>query len=79
MQSPIANYFLKVSIYGHSGPQLVSKMLLKVSVREIHNGILSPQEKGVIKEERYVDNNIIIIDSTLQSILPPQLKKIYAR
>ena len=54
-------------------------MLLKVSVREIHNRILSPQEKGVIKEERYVDNNIIIIDSTLQSILPPQLKKIYAR
>ena len=33
VQSPIANDFLKVSIYGHSEPQLVSKTLLQVSVR----------------------------------------------
>ena len=33
VQSPTANYFFKVSIDGHSEPQLVPKLLVQVSVR----------------------------------------------
>ena len=79
VQSPIANDRLKVSIDGPSEPQLVSKLLLKVSVPELHNSMVSPSEEGGIREARDSDNNIIIIDSTLQSILPPQINKMSAR
>ena len=42
VHSPIDNDCLKFSIGGHSEPQLVSKMLLQVYVREFKNIILSP-------------------------------------
>ena len=38
---PISKYFLKVSIDGHYEPQLVSNLLLQVSVRELHNSMVS--------------------------------------
>ena len=44
VQYPIANYCLKVSISGHSEPQLVPKLLLKVSVRKLHNSMVSSPE-----------------------------------
>ena len=50
-----------------------------MSVREIHNSMVSPPEEGILKETIYVDNNITISDYTLQSIILPQLKKIYSR
>ena len=77
-QSPISNYCIKVSIDGPSKPQLVPKLLPQVSTRELHNSMVSPPEEFVIKEAIDVDNNVIINDSTLQSILPPQIKKISA-
>ena len=49
------------------------KLLLQVSVQEIHKSLVSPPEEGGPKEAKYDDNNIIISDSTLQNILPPQL------
>ena len=79
MQSPISNDCLKVSIDGHYEPQLVPKVLLQVSVWELHNIVVSPPEEGGHKEARDADNNITISDSTLQSILPTQLKKMPAR
>ena len=41
--------------------------------------MVSPPEEGGIKEARDADNNIIISDSTLRPILPPQLKNMSAR
>ena len=52
------------------------KLLLQVSVQEIHKSLVSPPEEGGPKEAKYDDNNIIISDSTLRNILPPQLKKL---
>ena len=77
MKSPTANNFLKVSIDSYYEPQLVSKLLLQVSVRELHNIIVINPEEGGLKEAGYADNNIIIRDYTLRSILPPQLNKMY--
>ena len=39
----------------------------------------SPPEKGELKEGRDKDNDLIIIDSTLLNILPPQLKSMTSR
>ena len=58
--------------------QLVPKLLLQVSVRELHNSLVSDPNDGGIKDARDEDGKIIISDSTLRSLLPPQLNKIYA-
>ena len=73
MQSPIVNNFLKVKIDGHTETLLVPKLLFQVSVRELHNNIVSNADNGGLKEARYEDDIIIIIDYILRSILPPQL------
>ena len=43
VQSPIENDFVKVSIDGHCETKLAPKLLLQVSVRELHNSMVSPQ------------------------------------
>ena len=73
VQYPISNDCLKVSIGGHSEPQFVPKILLQVSLQELHNSMASPPEEGGLREARYAYNNIINSDSTQRSIIPPQL------
>ena len=75
VQSPIVNDCLKVKIDGHTEPQLVPKVLFQVSIREIHNNLVINTIYGGLKEARDEDNNIIISDSTLRSLLTPQFKK----
>ena len=74
VQSPIFNDCLKLKIDGPAELQLVPKLLLRVSVRELHNNLVSDVDNGGIKEERDEDDNIIISNSTLRSLLPPQFK-----
>ena len=50
-----------------------------MSVRELHNILVSDPNDGVIKDDRDEDGKIIISDSTLRSLLPPQLKQMSAR
>ena len=66
-------------LYDQTEPQLVPKFLLQVSVRELHNSLVSDPKYGGLKDARYEDGKIIISDSTLHSLLPPQLKHISAR
>ena len=79
VQSPISNYCLKVMLDDQTEPQLVQKLLLQVSVREPHNSLVSDPNDGGLKDARYEDGKINISDSTLRSLLPPQLKKMSAR
>ena len=79
MQSPVANYCLKNFNDDQVEPQLVPKLLLPVSVRELHNITVIPLEEGGLKESRDADNYIIISDSTSRDILPPQLKNMSSR
>ena len=72
VKSPIVNDFLKLNIDGHPEPQPVPKLLLQVSVQELHNILVSDTEDGGIKEARGSENNIIISDYTLRSLFPPQ-------
>ena len=64
----------KKNIDGHTEPQLVTKLLLQVFVRELYNSLVSDTEACWLKEASDVENDIIISDSTLISIFPPQLK-----
>ena len=65
-----------MNIDGHTRPQIVPKLLLQVSIQEPHNSLTSYQEDGGLKKARDAENNIIIVDSKIRSLLPPQLKKI---
>ena len=76
VQSPIFNYCLKVNIYSHTEPQLVTKLLLQVSVQEIFNSLVSVPVDDGLKEARDAENNIIISDSILRSLLTSQLKNV---
>ena len=76
LQSPIVNYCMKVKIGGPTKPQLFPNNLLHVSVRELHNNLVRNSDNGGTKEARDEYYNIIISDSTLNSLLPPQFKKI---
>ena len=68
-----------MSINAHYELQLVPKLLLQVSVRELHNSMVSLPEEGELMEERDAENITIISDSTLLTIIPPQLKKMSAQ
>ena len=63
----------------HKEPQLVPQLLLQVSEIELHNILVSDPNDGGLKDARYEYDNIIISDSTLRSLFPPQLKKMSAR
>ena len=60
-------------------PQLVPKSLLQVSVRKMHNSLISGPTDGVLKDARNEDDNIIISDFILRSMLTPQLKQMSER
>ena len=60
-------------------PQLDPKLLIQVSVRELHNSLVSDKNYGGIKDARGEDYNIIISDSILRSLLPPQLEQMSAQ
>ena len=74
--SSIFNDYLKLNVHGHTKQQLVAILLLRVSVRELRNRLLSDPVYGGLKESRDAENNISISDSTLRSLLPPQLKNV---
>ena len=76
VQSPISNYCLKLNSDVHTEPQLVPKFLLKLSVQELHNRLVGNTIDDGLKETIDAENNIIISDSTLRSLLPPQLKNV---
>ena len=55
--------------YNQIETQLVPKLLLQVSITELHNRLVSNPNDGGIKYARDKDDNILISDSTLCSLL----------
>ena len=66
VQSPISNDCLKFMFDDRTEPQLLPKLLLQVSVRELHNSLISYPNCDFLKDARDEDDNIIISDSTLR-------------
>ena len=56
-----------------------SNFLTLCVVRELFNSLVIDPIDGGLKDARDEDGNIIISDSILRSLLPPQLKQMYAR
>ena len=79
VKSTISNDCIKVKLDDQTETQIVPKLLLQVSVRELHNSLVSDPNDGCLKDARYENGKIIISDSTLRSLLPPQLKQMSAR
>ena len=79
VQPPIYNDCLKVMFDDQTENQIVPKLLLQVSVREMHNSLVIGTNDGGIKDAWDEDDNIIISDSTLRSLLPLQLKQMSAQ
>ena len=50
-----------------------------MSVRELHNSLISDTNDGGLKDARDENGKIVISDSTLRSLLPPQLKQMSER
>ena len=75
----MSNDCLKVMLDDQTEPQLVPKLLLQVPVRELHNRLVSDTNDVGLKYYRYEYDNIIISDSTLCSLLPPQLIQMSAQ
>ena len=61
-QSPISNDFLKVMFDDQTEPQLVPKLLLEVSVRELYNRLVSDPMMVVSK---MLDMKMIILLSVI--------------
>ena len=72
VQSPIYKDSLKFMFDDKIEPQLVLKLLLQVSLREMNNSLVSYPNDGGIKDARDKDDNTIISDSTLRLLFPPQ-------
>ena len=68
VKSPISNDCLKVMLHDQTELQLVPKLLLQVSVRELHNSLVSDPNDGGLKYPRDEYDNIIISDSTFCSL-----------
>ena len=71
-QSPISNYCLKVMFDDQTESQLFLKNLLQVSIREMHNSLGSDPNYVGLEDVRDEDDDIVISDSTLCSLLPSQ-------
>ena len=66
VKSPVYNDCLKVMFDDFTETQLVPKLLLQVSVRELNNSLVSDPNDGGLKDARDEYDNIIISDSTLR-------------
>ena len=55
--------------------KIVPKLVLQVSVQELHHSMVSLSDYGGLIKARNEENIIIISDSTLRNIMLPQLKK----
>ena len=49
-------------LYDQTEPTLVPKLLLQVSVRELHNSLVNDPNHGGLKDARDEDGKIIISD-----------------
>ena len=55
VQSPISNDCLKVMLDYQTEPQIIPELLLQVSVRELHNRLVSDPRDGSLKDGRHED------------------------
>ena len=73
--SPIAKDCLKIKVTGTDKKEVVHKKLFQISVRELYNDLIKPEDQGGLKEAKDASGNVIIGLTTLRYLMPPQVKK----
>jgi hypothetical protein len=79
IQSPITNDTLLIRNRETGVITRVPKLLIEISIRELHNDLIELPESGGLAEARDAEGKVIISDSMLRCLLPPQLRKMTER
>jgi hypothetical protein len=72
VESPIANKTILVHNLGTGQKERVNKLLLQISIWELHNDMLLPPDQGGFKEAWDENGNARISDTALCALLPEQ-------
>ena len=76
-ESPIASDTLLITDAESRVKQRVPKLLLECSMKQLHNELIALPYDGGLLVARHADkNDVIISDTMLRSLAPPQLRKI---
>ena len=76
-QSPIARDTLLIADADTKVKRRVPKRLLECSMRQFHNELTaSPDDGGLVGARHAETNDVIISDTMLRSLAPPQLRPI---
>ena len=76
VDSPIMHDTLKVfDATTGKKTKVLAKLLLQISIRELHNDLVAAAERGDLPELLDSNGRMIISDTRLRSILPPQLRR----
>ena len=74
-QSPIARDTLLIADADTKVKRLEPKLLLGCSMRQLHNELIaSPDDGGLVGARHTITNDVIISDTILRSLAPPQLR-----
>ena len=74
-ESPIVRDTLLITDVEYGVKQIVPKLLLKCYMRQFHNELIASPDNGGLLEDRQAKTNYVIIsDTMLRSLSPPQLR-----
>ena len=74
-EHPIARYTLLIEDAESRVKQRVPKPLLECSMQQLHNELIaSPDDGGLLGSRHFNSNDVIISDTMLRSLSPPQLR-----
>ena len=74
-QSPITRDTLLIADADTKVKRRVPKLLLECSMRQLHNELIaSPDDEGLFGARHAITNDVIISDTMLRSLAPPQLR-----
>ena len=74
-QSPITRDNLLIADADSKVKRRVPKLLLECSMRQLHNELIaSPDDGGLVGARHAITNDVIIIDTMICSLAPPQLR-----
>jgi hypothetical protein len=76
VDSPISNDTLKIhDEETGKKTKTVGKLLLQIPIRELHNDLVLAAEKGDLPGLLDLNGRIVVSDTSLRNILPPQLRR----
>ena len=79
VESPIANETILVCNLETGQKERVNKLLLQISIWELHNDMLLPPDQGGFKEAWDETGNARISDTALRALLPEQARRMTPR